>query len=772
MFDDVATVDWAALTHAYGPADDVPGLLRDLAAGSRQALSELYGTIWHQGTVYEATAHAVPLLIRILDAPAAPAADVLGLLGSIAEGTSYMDVHRVYLPRSRRDTAEVRAQMELELGWVAAAGRAVADGLPAYLRLLATHADPEVRADAAHLIGVLGSEARRRAADDDEVLPAAAVVSLSADGAEGLRRAAAGEVLPAAAVVSLSADGAEGLRRAAAGEVLPAAAVVSLSADGAEGLRRAAAGDADEVVRAAAVLSLGAAGAPFAGSLDDPRPLPRLAAAVVIARGDAESVAARIERDAPECVRLIGRLPSSSGSALAWVLRAIEPHWPTQVRLVDAWLRHPDPAIREYAALAGAVPLCDWRPAAAALVPALVAAQQDPSEAVRLRALWHLTGAGRAAAGGADALWAAVEREFADRSPAPAPSDGGWGPVQPTLGAAALITLSRLRDPRADACLAQRLRERPVGLSGLVNAVEALGPWAAACRAVIVDAIEAAPAGPDRARLIRAAGRIGADPAALVPVLRRQVAEHPHSAGTLLGNLGPAAAAARPELAALRASDDPTRRRIAARALWRLDGDPADLVDLLRDRLDDDHALEFLAELGPAAAELADRLPPIGDGDGEWRAVHAAVAYWRLTADPGPVVPVLVRHIRPVPWGVLAVRTLAEIGPAATAAISPAATAAIGPAATAAIGPAATAAIGPAATAAIGPAATAAIELLRAHAEAPYRSYGGGFLYVEGDTVAQDEGWAAVCAHALAHIEGREAGDWPDVTLPQAIMYP
>src|SRR5688572_1234691 len=110
--EDVAAVDWAALTHAYGPADDVPDLLRDLAGGSSKALTELYGAIWHQGTVYEATAHAVPFLIRILDEPAAAPVGVLGLLASIASGASYMDVHRTLLPRSRRDTHDVEAQVD------------------------------------------------------------------------------------------------------------------------------------------------------------------------------------------------------------------------------------------------------------------------------------------------------------------------------------------------------------------------------------------------------------------------------------------------------------------------------------------------------------------------------------------------------------------------------------------------------------------------------------------------------------------------------------
>jgi hypothetical protein len=59
-------VDWAGLRHAYGPAGDTPGLLRALVSESpakrEHAVHELYGNIFHQGSRYEATAHAVPFL--------------------------------------------------------------------------------------------------------------------------------------------------------------------------------------------------------------------------------------------------------------------------------------------------------------------------------------------------------------------------------------------------------------------------------------------------------------------------------------------------------------------------------------------------------------------------------------------------------------------------------------------------------------------------------------------------------------------------------------
>jgi hypothetical protein len=90
VLEGLADVPWAELSHAYGPAENVPGLLRAVASGDAQAsndaVHELFGNIWHQGTVYRATPHAVPFLARMAAAGIATA-NVLSLLGAIAEST-------------------------------------------------------------------------------------------------------------------------------------------------------------------------------------------------------------------------------------------------------------------------------------------------------------------------------------------------------------------------------------------------------------------------------------------------------------------------------------------------------------------------------------------------------------------------------------------------------------------------------------------------------------------------------------------------------------
>ncbi|MFF4429608.1 HEAT repeat domain-containing protein [Streptomyces sp. NPDC001513] len=118
---------WSALSHAYGSAEDVPDLLRALtgadADAADEALSELYGSVLHQGTVYAASAQAVPFLAGIA-AAGHRTADVLALLGGMAESEDEDGVA----------PGAVRA--------------AVADRLPLLLPLLASP-EPEIRRTAA-----------------------------------------------------------------------------------------------------------------------------------------------------------------------------------------------------------------------------------------------------------------------------------------------------------------------------------------------------------------------------------------------------------------------------------------------------------------------------------------------------------------------------------------------------------------------------------------------------------------------------------------------
>ena len=134
MLDGLDDINWSDLRHAYGPATDVPVLIRDLLAGDPAVVNEslyaLHSTIWHQGTVYEATPHAVPFLIELLEHDT-DRAGILTLLEVIA-----------------RDT---RAPVAGKNGPIRATHRAARKGIPAFLHLL--HApDDIIRRNAAAVL--------------------------------------------------------------------------------------------------------------------------------------------------------------------------------------------------------------------------------------------------------------------------------------------------------------------------------------------------------------------------------------------------------------------------------------------------------------------------------------------------------------------------------------------------------------------------------------------------------------------------------------------
>jgi HEAT repeat protein len=183
-------IDWKSLNHAYGEASDVPKLLRALAsdhAGKREgALDALFSTIWHQGTVYSASAAAVPFLIELAmsdaqgDLPA-----ILDLLAHLATGSSYLDAHQ-HLSHFEEERAapEFADRLAGELVHVRAAKEAVVRGASVYARRL-RHEDPAVRVAAAYLLGLCPSDASRAAlkkctADDAE--PAVRAVAAFALG--------------------------------------------------------------------------------------------------------------------------------------------------------------------------------------------------------------------------------------------------------------------------------------------------------------------------------------------------------------------------------------------------------------------------------------------------------------------------------------------------------------------------------------------------------------------------------------------------------------
>ncbi|XVQ12441.1 HEAT repeat domain-containing protein [Spirillospora sp. CA-255316] len=249
-------VGWAGLDHAYGPAEDVPRLLRALRSRDdderREAMYELCGSILHQGSRYEATVPAVPFLLALAADPAVPARDeIVRLLASIAIGDESRHLPSgVAVAAWRAEVARLRAadpadEIRRMDGWVAEAASgadrrvrelqrsvydpartlrsadaelacydAVRAGVPVFRELLGD-GDPEVRASAAYALAWFPE-------DVDAALPSL----LALLDAEPLSGVAAHAIVSAGL---LTADASAGLR---SGWPPPGIATYAIVSDG------------------------------------------------------------------------------------------------------------------------------------------------------------------------------------------------------------------------------------------------------------------------------------------------------------------------------------------------------------------------------------------------------------------------------------------------------------------------------------------------------------------------------------------------------------
>ena len=160
MLEGLDKIDWSKLAHAYGPAGDVPAQLRKLASRDperrRTAMYDLHGNIWHQGTVYEATAAAVPFLIELVSSPNVEDRDeILIFLSELANGNSYCEVHQhLELLKDKAASDEWKTQMEKELDWVQRARDAVLAGRQVFLDFLEQR-DSKLREASVYLLASL-----------------------------------------------------------------------------------------------------------------------------------------------------------------------------------------------------------------------------------------------------------------------------------------------------------------------------------------------------------------------------------------------------------------------------------------------------------------------------------------------------------------------------------------------------------------------------------------------------------------------------------------
>ena len=159
-------IEWEKLAHAYGTAEDVPKWLDQLRTATtddvaEEAMEYLFGVLWHQYTVYGATAAATPFLVEALNyCRPIIRSDLLRLLDLIADGMSYLDQHEGLLLAFESEAVnseEYQVQKQRELCWVADCVRSVWTGLDCYVDLLD---DPslQMRINVSHLLATLLSK--------------------------------------------------------------------------------------------------------------------------------------------------------------------------------------------------------------------------------------------------------------------------------------------------------------------------------------------------------------------------------------------------------------------------------------------------------------------------------------------------------------------------------------------------------------------------------------------------------------------------------------
>jgi hypothetical protein len=167
MLEGLDDVPWDELEHAYGRASDVPGQIRDLLSSKankrESALSELFGNIHHQGTLYSATAPAVPFLAEVArceEAHPRVRIELLWLLAAIAAGGSDLS-DTPPLKRARAAKDAVRAELATLLPFVAAEDEATslsAAALSTYFPEAAAYSKPIVQG---RMAGFRGDRDRR-----------------------------------------------------------------------------------------------------------------------------------------------------------------------------------------------------------------------------------------------------------------------------------------------------------------------------------------------------------------------------------------------------------------------------------------------------------------------------------------------------------------------------------------------------------------------------------------------------------------------------------
>ncbi|MEV4514448.1 hypothetical protein AB0K00_36485 [Dactylosporangium sp. NPDC049525] len=599
MYDGLDAIDWASMQHAYGPAVEVPDLLRGLVdadpAVREESLDAMYHGVHHQGDVYDCTLAAVPFLLEALTTPGLPGRDgIAELLAGIGAAESW--------PFEDGDDDEDFRAMVARIGQ---ARRLIAG---TDLRGLAADPDPRLRAAMPPLLAIGGDDAgtaelflRRFGAETDGDVRRALLDGL---GRIAVRTGDRGIV---AHLLGVAAAAPEASAAAAARIAVARVDPTLVPVDGVAGL----------LERAYAEEAAPAEPAGFTTNT--------LTGTVRVMMEQANE-----GRRAPHAARLVDRLTDALGPRVA-----------ERTAILQELLRSPHADVAGDA-LFGAVKLVEgWRGEHAGLIRLIGGRLSHPdprvvgNAAVTLRYWAPLTAV--VAEPVAAALAALDARPWRDGLPAwTVPSRSDPPGLHP-----ALEVLARLGDERALPSLLTTLElaRRPRD-SGYL-----LARYPQHAERIVAAMLPVLPPRPaaERRGFHAALQAFGAAAAAAVPWLL--AAPLDDDAATTLGRIGPGAAEAVPALRAATTGDDAQLAVAAAGALWRIEGSP-DVLPLLAARIDGAYggsALREIAGLGSAAADAAPYVATFLDAPdrGWWLPMRAAVALWRMIGDAERTAPVL-----------------------------------------------------------------------------------------------------------------------------------
>lgn len=700
MFSGIDEVDWASMEHAYGPADDVPHLLRGLAsddpAEREAALDGMYGAVHHQGDVYACTLACIPYLFElVVDPGVQDRGSVVELLTSI--GGFDLD---------EDDEAEIDEDEIEGAANYAMAAAAVTAGADVFFELVADE-DPGVRLAAPLALATLHRHPVRVLALLRERLPVepaeeVRLALVEAAGRVALRHRPLAERvgrwlgrlaeradspgLRLAALAQLARCSPDGLP----GDVVPVvsgllremrAAPHGEAVPGQDAERDGAAGTASGGGRSARAEEAEAPddGAPGAESVDAEPPQgadaePADADAVAAepadaAAADPEPVACRGEQvAAPTLVGQVRALSAqeNAGSGAPWaadLLRTLHVGLDDRVAdrtaLLADQLRSPDRRQRIDAVRMSGGLIRAWRGSYEELV-ALVGEQlADPDPRLAEAASHVLEELFSLAAPAADALAARL-------AAGPEGWVRTWASGPPGLGST-VKALARLGDARALPALTAALElprvPHDVG-AAVVHLGAAARPLAGVLRRRLAE-VELDEGAYDRASPLLA-GLTGLRAGEAAPEVLRVLRGAPEYRGEwlrtaalrALGSFGPAAREAVPELRVLLRRPGTASATEAAEALWAIAGDAEAVLPVLIEGLQSDQvhdrraAAVALGTLGPRAAVVAPRLRALLAHEELWLRVDAAIALWQVTGRAGEAVEALLadwersRHVR------------------------------------------------------------------------------------------------------------------------------